>query len=138
MGKNVTEEERFGNIKYFLPKSEKDKSKPFLGQFKFLNGKLWPCLFGSTAKLFAILPSGGDAGGYKIEDKDFGLTKWISGEEDKVRSLRKLLLQLTKGVIEGVLDKFDLVGDVVYNEMSENYMNYEVKNLDKKEKTAVK
>ena len=31
MGKNVTEEESLGNIKYFLPKSEKDKGKPFLG-----------------------------------------------------------------------------------------------------------
>ena len=31
MGKNVTEEESLGNIKYFLPKSEKDKTKPFLG-----------------------------------------------------------------------------------------------------------
>jgi hypothetical protein len=31
LGKNVTEEESLGNIKYFLPKSEKDKAKPFLG-----------------------------------------------------------------------------------------------------------
>jgi len=31
LGKNVTEEESLGNIKYFLPKSDKDKQKPFLG-----------------------------------------------------------------------------------------------------------
>lgn len=31
MGKNVTEEESLGNIKYFLVKSDKDKPKPFLG-----------------------------------------------------------------------------------------------------------
>jgi hypothetical protein len=31
LGKNVTEEESLGNIKYFLPKNDKDKQKPFLG-----------------------------------------------------------------------------------------------------------
>jgi hypothetical protein len=75
-----------------LPKSEKDKAKPFLGEFKFINSKLWPCLFGSSSKLFAILPSPGDSGGYKLEDKDFGLTRWLSGDEEKVRLLRRLLL----------------------------------------------
>jgi hypothetical protein len=93
---------------------------------------MWPCVFGSTGKLFAILPSGGDAGGYKIEDKDFGLTRWISGEEEKVRSLRRLLFELAKGTIEGVLDKFDLTGDVSYNEVTENNVYFEMKSLDKK------
>ena len=93
---------------------------------------MWPCLFGSTAKLFAILPSGGDSGGYKIDDKDFGLIKWISGDEAKARNLRKLLLEITKAVIEGMLDKFDLIGEVTYKEISENEINFEVKNLDRK------
>jgi hypothetical protein len=89
LGKNITEEESLGNIKYFLSKAEKDKARPYLGEFKFLSIKIWPSIFGSTSKLFAVV---GEGGGYKLEDRDFGLTKWQSGEEEKVRSLRKLLL----------------------------------------------
>jgi hypothetical protein len=34
-------------------------------------------IFGSTSKLFAVV---GEGGGYKLEDKDFGLIKWLSGD----------------------------------------------------------
>ena len=80
LGKNFTEEESLGNIKSFLSKSDKDKPKPFVGEFKFINGKIWPLVFGSASKLFAIVPTAGESGGYKLEDKDFGLTKWLSGD----------------------------------------------------------
>lgn len=78
LGKNITEEESLGNIKYFLVKAEKDKGKPYLGEFKFLSIKIWPSIFGSASKLFAVV---GEGGGYKLEDKDFGLTKWQSGND---------------------------------------------------------
>ena len=57
-------------MKYFVVKSEKDKEKPFIGEFKFLNVRVWPIIFGSNCKLFAIV---GDGAGYKLEDKDFGI-----------------------------------------------------------------
>lgn len=41
-----------------------------------------------------------------MEDKDFGLTRWLSGDEEKVKFMRRLLLEMTKGVIEGSLDRF--------------------------------
>lgn len=31
LGRNITEEESLGNIKYFLTKGEKDKARPYLG-----------------------------------------------------------------------------------------------------------
>jgi hypothetical protein len=35
-------------------------------------------IFGSSSKLFAIV---GESAGYKLEDKDFGLIKWLFGVE---------------------------------------------------------
>lgn len=31
LGKNITEEESLGNMKYFILKNDKDKGKPFIG-----------------------------------------------------------------------------------------------------------
>ncbi len=55
-----------------------------------------------------------------------------------MRSLRRILLELSKGVLEGFLDKFELAGDVSYSEVSDNYVNFEMKALSKKPKTAFK
>jgi len=55
LGKNITEEESLGSIKYFVMKSEKDREKSFLGEMKFLSMKVWPSIFGSSSKLYAIV-----------------------------------------------------------------------------------
>lgn len=78
LGRNVTEEESLGNIRYFLVRGEKDKSKPFIGEVKFLNIKVWPTIFGSPSKLYAVVA--GESGGYKLDDRDFGLSRFLSGE----------------------------------------------------------
>ena len=122
-------------MKYFIAKSEKDKGKAFLGEFKFLYVRVWPTVFGSASKLFAIV---GEGGGYKLEDKDFGLTKWISGQEDQARLLKRLLLEISKGVLEGFLSRFELTGEVSYNEVGDNHVNFELKQLSKKSKVGFK
>ena len=49
-----------------------------------------------------------------------------------------MLLELSKGVLEGFLDKFELAGEVSYSEVGDNYVNFEMKTLTKKVKAGYK
>ena len=101
---------------------------------KLLNSRIWPSVFASSCKLFAIV-SDTSAASYKLEDLDFQMTKFLSGgNNQRTREYVKLIHEFAKGAIWGFLEKMNLNGEVNFVESSENRISVEIKNITKKVK----
>ena len=101
---------------------------------KLLNSRIWPSVFSSSCKLFAIV-SDTASSSYKLEDPDFQLTKFLaSPNSQKMRDYIKLVHEFSKGAIWGFLDKMNLNAEVNFVESIENRIAVEIKNIVKKVK----